>query len=96
MTISDRECVAFHEAGHAVAHVMLGTPFRYVTIRPRSDTAAGHVMCRKFRPIPPDDSAQYQLDPEDVEWATARSQQTGQLLPAPSARESHYDVGTSP
>jgi hypothetical protein len=28
------DCVAFHEAGHAVAHLLTGIPFKYVTIRP--------------------------------------------------------------
>ena len=25
--------IAFHEAGHAVAHILAGIPFKYVTIK---------------------------------------------------------------
>lgn len=35
--------VAHHEAGHAVAHVLLKMPFRYVTIRPRTPGVGGQV-----------------------------------------------------
>ena len=48
-------------------------------------------MGRESRPFPTDDSAQYQLDPEDTDWATAHSLESGQPIPAASARESHYD-----
>jgi hypothetical protein len=51
MTISDRKRTAYHEAGHAVAHVALGAPFRYVTIRPRNPEVAGLVMCRNVQPL---------------------------------------------
>lgn len=27
------DCIAFHEAGHAVAHVLAGIPFKFVTIK---------------------------------------------------------------
>ena len=27
------DCIAFHEAGHAVAHILAGVPFKYVTIK---------------------------------------------------------------
>jgi hypothetical protein len=27
------DCIAFHEAGHAVAHILTGIPFKYVTIK---------------------------------------------------------------
>jgi hypothetical protein len=27
------DCIAFHEAGHAVAHILAGIPFKYVTIK---------------------------------------------------------------
>jgi len=26
-------CIAFHEAGHAVAHILTDIPFKYVTIK---------------------------------------------------------------
>jgi hypothetical protein len=92
MTISDRELTAYHEAGHAVAHVILHIPFRYVTLRPRSDEAAGRVMCQRASPCPPDDSAQYQLEPEGAERAIESLLEAGQPLPAASARESRHDA----
>ena len=27
------DCIAFHEAGHAIAHILAGIPFEYVTIK---------------------------------------------------------------
>ena len=27
------DCIASHEAGHAVAHILTGIPFKYVTIK---------------------------------------------------------------
>jgi len=38
---SGRSETAFHDAGHAVASIALGVPFRYVTIRPRAEHVAG-------------------------------------------------------
>lgn len=42
----EREATAAHEAGHAVAAVVLGCPIRYVSLRPRDPDSAGHVMIR--------------------------------------------------
>ena len=42
-----REHTAYHEAGHAVAAVVLHRPFRYATIRPEEDSL-GHVMFQAF------------------------------------------------
>jgi ATP-dependent Zn protease len=36
-----KEQTAFHEAGHAVMHVALFVPFRYVTIQPRNQGLNG-------------------------------------------------------
>lgn len=44
--VDEREATAAHEAGHAVAAVVLGRPFRYVSLRPRDAGTAGHVMTR--------------------------------------------------
>lgn len=27
------DCIAFHESGHAIAHILTGIPFKYVTIK---------------------------------------------------------------
>lgn len=42
--LDEDEATAFHEAGHAVADVVSGLRFRYVTVRPRNRSIAGHVM----------------------------------------------------
>src|SRR5258706_3463318 len=39
----DLAVIAHHEAGHAVAHILVGHRFRYVTIRPRRQRATGRV-----------------------------------------------------
>lgn len=31
------DCIAFHEAGHAIAHILTGIPFKYVTIKPDTE-----------------------------------------------------------
>jgi hypothetical protein len=44
------DCIAFHEAGHAIAHILTGIPFKYVTIKPdeekdeRGGRTIGHVL----------------------------------------------------
>ena len=44
------DCIAFHEAGHAVASILTGTSFRYVTIKEDSEKneygkrSLGHIM----------------------------------------------------
>lgn len=44
------DCIAFHEAGHPVAHVLAGIPFQYVTIKERNEKdeldqiSLGHIM----------------------------------------------------
>lgn len=43
------ETTAWHEAGHAVARAVLGLPFRYVTIRPRSPGTLGNIAARPAR-----------------------------------------------
>jgi hypothetical protein len=37
-----RQYIAYHEAGHAVATILLGRKFRYVTVIPEGDSA-GHI-----------------------------------------------------
>lgn len=39
-----REATAYHEAGHGVLDVVTGQRFRYITLRPRDRSRAGHVM----------------------------------------------------
>jgi hypothetical protein len=39
-----RRATAHHEAGHAVLSVVFGLRFRYVTLRPRDRSRAGHVL----------------------------------------------------
>lgn len=41
-----RQQTAWHEAGHAVAYVLLGRRFRYVTINPRTPGLSGAVQVR--------------------------------------------------
>jgi hypothetical protein len=41
---AERLSISYHEAGHAVAMIDLGQPFRYVTMRPRDPYSAGQVM----------------------------------------------------
>jgi hypothetical protein len=44
------DCIAFHEAGHAIAHILTGIPFKYVTIKEdeekdeRGGRTLGHVL----------------------------------------------------
>ena len=44
------DCIAFHEAGHCVAHILVGIPFEYVTIKEEKDKdeygnrSLGHIM----------------------------------------------------
>jgi len=44
------DCIAFHEAGHAVAHILTGIPFKYVTIKEAKEKdeyggrTLGHVL----------------------------------------------------
>ena len=95
MTISDRERTAYHEAGHAVAHVALGTPFRYVTIRPRDPEVAGLVKGRRgSSDCPSDDSAQYQPAPEDMDWVIARSHTSTYLCPPRAPAKAAVTPGT--
>ena len=42
--MTNREAVAYHEAGHAVISMKLGYPCLYVTIIPDGDRL-GHVCC---------------------------------------------------
>jgi ATP-dependent Zn protease len=50
-TARERRATAYHEAGHAVACLVLGLPFKYVTIKPATDKrgseCGGHV-CYDF------------------------------------------------
>jgi hypothetical protein len=46
---TDIEPIAWHEAGHAVAYVALGLPFRYVTIGPGAKDYTGQVAVRPAR-----------------------------------------------
>ncbi len=46
---NERERTAYHEAGHAVAYLVAGRTFRYVTIRPRSAGITGQVYVRPRR-----------------------------------------------
>jgi hypothetical protein len=42
--MADRKTIAYHEAGHAVAHILLSVPFKVVTIKPDAARgSAGHV-----------------------------------------------------
>ena len=47
MTEPNEHRTAYHEAGHAVANVVLCRPFRYVTIIPSEDGLLGHVHTGK-------------------------------------------------
>jgi len=72
-----KQSIAYHEAGHAVAHVELRVPFKYVTITP--DEAAGslgHVQANDtpawFDPESNTDWRRHQLYIEDqivILWA---------------------------
>ena len=56
--------VAYHEAGHAVASVVLRLPFRYVTVRSNADSL-GHLLHRSFsKRFNPD----YDVRPHDVDF----------------------------
>lgn len=62
--------VAFHEAGHAVAHFLTGIPFKYVTIKAdkakeeNGQRSLGHVMLEK--PVTADEWCQYSmLNPDE-------------------------------
>jgi hypothetical protein len=45
-----QDCIAFHEAGHAVAHILVGIPFKFVSIKPDESKdvngrrSLGHIM----------------------------------------------------
>lgn len=49
------EYITFHEAGHAVAHILAGIPFKYVTIKEKTETdengnrSLGHIMFDKTK-----------------------------------------------
>jgi hypothetical protein len=45
---TSKEAIAYHEAGHAMAYILLGKKFMYATIR-ENDTAAGHIRQRSSR-----------------------------------------------
>jgi hypothetical protein len=47
--IPDRRQIAFHEAGHAIAHVALGVPFEFVTIEPMDGMIAHLRHDRSYR-----------------------------------------------
>lgn len=59
-TSDDMFNTAIHESGHVVAHVALGVPFRYVTLRPRTPGTAGLVY------IQPDHNSVNQGDDSDI------------------------------
>jgi len=50
------DCIAFHEAGHAVAHNLAGIPFKYVTILEEKvldelgQRSLGHIAYENQRP----------------------------------------------
>jgi hypothetical protein len=49
------EYIAFHEAGHAVAHILAGIPFKYVTIKEaiekdeNGERSLGHIRFDKTK-----------------------------------------------
>jgi len=66
------DCIAFHEAGHAVAHILAGIPFKYVTIKEDKEKdeygqrALGQVVLND--PVSHDDWEKYSiLDPKDFD-----------------------------
>ena len=65
------DCIAFHEAGHAVAYILAGIPFKSVTIKEDSEKdehgerSLGHIEFEK--PLTKDDWDQYSfLNPEEL------------------------------
>lgn len=58
-----REAAAYHEAGHAIAHLINNVPFEYLTIRPEG-TSLGHLSrSTDSRELSPEISSF--LDPDD-------------------------------
>lgn len=56
------KAIAYHEAGHAVAHHFFGVPFHYATIEPdNKDDSLGHVQSR---------SLPKSFDPENIPFET--------------------------
>jgi len=59
------DCIAFHEAGHAIAHILTGIPFKYVTIKEDKEKdehgqrSLGHIMNEK--PIIKEEWDQYSM-----------------------------------
>jgi len=45
---------AYHEAGHAVAHLRFASPFRYASIIPNDEGSLGRVLAYKYRTFDPD------------------------------------------
>lgn len=53
LKLSRKELNAYHEAGHAVAHLIMKIPFHYVTIKPEADKG-GHLAPLKKPPLDDD------------------------------------------
>ena len=66
------DCIAFHEAGHAVAHILAGIPFKYVTILEDKEKdehgvlSLGHVMDDKPKTVEEWDKYSL-LDPKEFD-----------------------------
>lgn len=51
-----QHCIAFHEAGHAVAHILAGIPFKYVTVKEEKEKdESGHLSLGHIEPNEPKD-----------------------------------------
>lgn len=65
---------AYHEAGHVVAMLSLGVPFRYATVRPKGPAKGKVVLDRRLRPVSPHRSAVILLAGPAAEAQYAKAQ----------------------